>query len=541
MSQPHSSFPSSAAAVTSASAPGGLVPHHRLAFATLPPRVPHKVNSKYIGPICDANIAKPLFDFAPATGNNVDKFRPRQTKHSRCRRNIFVGYSSLSSDDADVPSIADDNDSEDSDDNDTPDEEESAAGDTGYSSEAVETLDEAALAGGRDDDDDRIYEDSGDDYMGEEGMLDDDIYDDEDDDFEFDESALTELDLFDDEQEAILEELELAEDLGMLDDDEFLIKIDDDLVIKARRSGIATNSADDFGSEDKGDDIAMGGDDDIFIMEELELAGAFDEDGKDYRAIDDDTLLEILGLPDEEVAGLDEALALEGEEEIIFQATDKDLKKAEQYFNNVFEEQSRAKSTEIQAEEPAKDKEDETVPQFSFQPLESALELGVVPTEAGVGSGALPGDFGFDPFGFSEKDWFKQTQRAMLSVVPEKKYDKEKEGSLADEENSGYDGGAIPRNMRVKTFDDMEKRPASLIIRDYREAEIRHGRLVSTIRSICIEWQWVLATRVLSTICKILTSIRPTFPLRFFELNPSPFLRTQGHARCDFLAFAGAC
>lgn len=135
---------------------------------------------------------------------------------------------------------------------------------------------------------------------------------------------------------------------------------------------------------------------------------------------------------------------------------------------------------EIQLEEPSKDKDDDITPQFSFQPLESALELGVVPTEAGVGSGALPGDFGFDPFGFSEKDWFKQTQRALLSIVPERKYEEDEESSAGQEE-SGYDGGAIPKSLRVKTFDDMEKRPASLIIRDYREAEIRHGRLVSVV------------------------------------------------------------
>ena len=505
MSHSHSSFfPSASATATSALALVPHHPHHRLAFTgpVLPSHIPLHFNAKSKGPTCDGvDITPSPFDVEPPARNDCyESFRPRLSKHSRCRRNnMFLRYSSLSSDDANISSFSDDAD----DDNDGTETgvlgEESAVADTGYASEAVEALDDAALARGEGDDDEkgRTYEDSDDIFAGEEGVMsdysgieedddddddDDDSYfgdeeDDDDDGFEFDETALEELDLFDDEQEAILNELELAEDLGMLDDDEFLIKIDDDLVIKARRSGAA--SAGESGNDDEDDDIVGGGDDDVFLMEELELAGAFDEDGRDYRAIDDDTLLEILGLPDEEViGGLDEALALEGEEEIIFQATDKDLKKAKQYFDDVFEEQSRAKTTEIQLEKPSKDKDDDITPQFSFQPLESALELGVVPTEAGVGSGALPGDFGFDPFGFSEKDWFKQTQRALLSIVPERKYEEDEESSAGQEE-SGYDGGAIPKSLRVKTFDDMEKRPASLIIRDYREAEIRHGRLVS--------------------------------------------------------------
>ena len=503
MSYSHSSFPSAAGTATSALA---LMlprqPHHRLAFAgpALPPHIPLHANAKSKGPKCGGqNIAAPLFDSEPPARNDCyESFRHRQSKPSRCRlNNMFMSYSSLSPDDADIPSFSDDADG----DNDGTEpgvlDEESAVVDTGYATEAVEALDDAALAGGEGEGDDdekgRIYEDSDDIFAGEEDAIsdytddevdgddDDSYFDDEEDEdedgLEFDESALEELDFFDDEEEAILNEL--AEDLGMLDDDEFLIKIDDDLVIKARRSGTA--SAGEIGNDDEDDDIVGVGDDNIFLMEELELAGAFDEDGKDYRAIDDDTLLEILGLPDEEViGGLDEALALEGEEEIIFQATDKDLKKAKQYFDDVFEEQSRAKTMEIQLEEPSKDKDDDITPQFSFQPLESALELGVVPTEAGVGSGALPGDFGFDPFGFSEKDWFKQTQRALLSIVPERKYEEDEESSAGQEE-SGYDGGAIPKSLRVKTFDDMEKRPASLIIRDYREAEIRHGRLVSVV------------------------------------------------------------
>ena len=311
-------------------------------------------------------------------------------------------------------------------------------------------------------------------------------YDDEDDGgIEFDESFLEEMELFDDEQEAALDELELAEDMGILEDDEFLMKIDDDLVIKAKR--ISDTGGDDVDADYRYADYAVVDDsdnsDDAFLaMEELELAGAFDEDGKDYKAIDDEMLLEILGLPDQRV-GIDEAIALDEEEEVVFRATDRDLQKAQQFLDDVFEGKSRTNSG-TNAGAMKETPEEETMTQFSFQPLESALELGVVPTEAGVGSGALPGDFGFDPFGFSVKDWFKQTQRALLNIVPKKQYEEDEQrrstATASEKQDVGYDGGALPASMRAETFDDMETRPASLIIRDYREAEIRHGRLVST-------------------------------------------------------------
>jgi len=458
-----------------------MAPQHQLAFA-LPSLTRPRTGDSAI-PRGSAPFLKPGALWAgggpsrqgPFWNDSVDgKFLPQhftvappRGQRERCRRDIFSRrHSSISDDDA--ASLSGDESDDDT------------QVDTGYSLEAVDVLDDAALGGeeGQDVGDERIKE-AADyteeaaqvEYSGDEDDADALYYQaaDEDDDeegFEFDESTLQELKFLDDEQNAMLDELEFAEDLGILDDDEFLMKIDDDLVIKAKRVG---NFDEDSVDDDDDDDNDSDG---IFIMEELELAGAFDEDGKDYRALDDDLLLEILGLPDQEV-GLDEALALDEEEEIIFKATDKDLKKAKQYFDGVFEENSRATQITKNKTERSKEQGDEIVPQFSFQPLESALELGVVPTEAGVGSGALPGDFGFDPFGFSERDWFKQVQKSLLSVVPEKTRGKEEKVA------QGYDGSAIPESMRVTTFDDMEQRPASLIIRDYREAEIRHGRLVS--------------------------------------------------------------
>jgi len=397
-------------------------------------------------------------------------------RRRRRRRCVITQYSSLSDDtdgDGDGDAEVEAETSSGTENNSSYDKES-----IGYSSEAVGLLDDADA---------------------EEGEEAEFQYDDEEDDgIEFDESFLEEIELFDDEREAALDELELAEDMGILEDDEFLMKIDDDLVIKAKRiSDVGGDDVDaDYRYADYDDYSTSDGDDgdnsdDAFLaMEELELAGAFDEDGRDYRAIDDDMLLEILGLPDQEV-GINEAIALDEEEEVIFRATDRDLQKAQQYLDDVFEGQSRTNpgtNTKINIEPRVgamkETSEEETVAQFSFQPLESALELGVVPTEAGVGSGALPGDFGFDPFGLSKKDWFKQTQRALLSFVPKKEYEEDEKsrsnGTASEQQDVGYDGGAIPAGMRAKAFDDMETRPSSLIIRDYREAEIRHGRLVST-------------------------------------------------------------
>lgn len=100
--------------------------------------------------------------------------------------------------------------------------------------------------------------------------------------------------------------------------------------------------------------------------------------------------------------------------------------------------------------------------------LEEALLQGVVPAGAGVGSNCLPGDFGFDPFGLSTKDYFKQTQNFLLNLLP----------SNESNENEDVGGAALPLSTKASAplYDDSE-RPPALILRDYREAEIRHGRL----------------------------------------------------------------
>lgn len=75
--------------------------------------------------------------------------------------------------------------------------------------------------------------------------------------------------------------------------------------------------------------------------------------------------------------------------------------------------------------------------------LEQALLQGVVPVSAGVGDDQLPGDYGFDPLHLSTRDTM----------------------------------GRIQRFLWGSTSTSTRTRPAALILRDYRESEIRHGRL----------------------------------------------------------------
>jgi light-harvesting complex I chlorophyll a/b binding protein 1 len=80
--------------------------------------------------------------------------------------------------------------------------------------------------------------------------------------------------------------------------------------------------------------------------------------------------------------------------------------------------------------------------------LEKALLQGVVPVSADVGSDCLPGDWGFDPLNFASRDYILWFQYNVLQSLP------------------GAKKEPLP-----------PPRPSALILRDYREAEIRHGRL----------------------------------------------------------------
>ena len=96
----------------------------------------------------------------------------------------------------------------------------------------------------------------------------------------------------------------------------------------------------------------------------------------------------------------------------------------------------------------------ERVQRAAATDLEKALLNGVVPATAGVGSNCLPGDWGFDPLDLASKDYFCEAQNFLTGVVS---FDGQP--GVRDDQQSG------------------KARPTALILRDYREAEIRHGRL----------------------------------------------------------------
>lgn len=96
---------------------------------------------------------------------------------------------------------------------------------------------------------------------------------------------------------------------------------------------------------------------------------------------------------------------------------------------------------------------EERIRRSAAEDLEQALLQGVVPASAGVGNENLPGDFGFDPLRLAEKDYFRQAQGYLVKILPGG-------GSSVEETDSG-----------------LPERPKALILRDLREAEIRHARL----------------------------------------------------------------
>jgi len=169
-----------------------------------------------------------------------------------------------------------------------------------------------------------------------------------------------------------------------------------------------------------------------------------DDAGELLQEFDKETLLEILGLEDDG-------------ETITIPEEDHNVADPEQFkaWDDLISSQS--------------DTQTKSGIDKGMENLERALARGVVPADAGVGSGILPGDQGFDPWELSTKDYFQQTQNFILKLFP-----KTKNG--VDDENPEVEpeaGGAMP----TVGFVGEEERPPALILRDYREAEIRHGRL----------------------------------------------------------------
>jgi light-harvesting complex I chlorophyll a/b binding protein 1 len=121
--------------------------------------------------------------------------------------------------------------------------------------------------------------------------------------------------------------------------------------------------------------------------------------------------------------------------------------------DNAFENVTNIMSPQSGVRDTTKNVDEEDDIEFfaeASKELENALLQGVVPVDASVGRDTIPGDWGFDPFHLADKDYIRQAQYRLLQLLP----------------------GGNPTNDPPP-----QSRPAALVLRDYREAEIRHGRL----------------------------------------------------------------
>ena len=229
-------------------------------------------------------------------------------------------------------------------------------------------------------------------------------------------------------------------------------------------------------SENKSDKTDSDINDDVFYPrqpQQLEnILGEFD-DGIEWEPMDIDELddfLDNLDYPGDDYVDIDEDLLHEFDKETLLEIleleddgktitiSDDDER---QTGSEDFADWDRLVSDQV-------DNQTKSGIERGIEDLERALMGGVVPADAGVGSGMLPGDDGFDPLELSTKDYFKQIQNFILNILPETK-------SIVDEKlEQEPDAGAA---MPTTGFVGEEERPPALILRDYREAEIRHGRL----------------------------------------------------------------
>lgn len=175
-----------------------------------------------------------------------------------------------------------------------------------------------------------------------------------------------------------------------------------------------------------------------------------DEESGFYDDLDQETEDDFLQRELERLESLEELLMdIEGEEYGEFldmEEIDEEKQKNQDGTNDVEELFSFLQDED--ENEVAVDDDDKDVDRLVTSALENALLQGVVPVSAGVGSECLPGDFGFDPLQLATKDYILKVQYSLLQSLP---------GSIKEP--------------------PPPPRPSALILRDYREAEIRHGRL----------------------------------------------------------------
>lgn len=213
-------------------------------------------------------------------------------------------------------------------------------------------------------------------------------------------------------------------------------------------------------------------DDDIDIYNEDEIDLDQDDD-----LFDDDTILELLNLENEddvntefddedfdELTELERFLEQQGWKVDMNQDDDDDTDDNGSDSPND-DRESLLENKEIQTTNVKQQTKEVVRPSA----LERALLQGVVPATAGVGSKCLPADYGFDPLGLATKDYFKKAQNVLVNLIPERK-------AKDNDADTNQSGAALPLSTKP-LFTDYEDRPAALILRDYREIEIRHGRL----------------------------------------------------------------
>ena len=206
-----------------------------------------------------------------------------------------------------------------------------------------------------------------------------------------------------------------------------------------------------------------------------------DETGELLRGFDEETLLEIRGLEDDgggTVTISDEDRRSESER---FRdshhgpaASSSSSSSSSPYDDDRAKEGGGERTTRIDGGGGSSRSSSSSSRRGGLEDLERALMRGVVPAEAGVGSGMLPGDDGFDPLGLSTRDYFKLVQNFILGLLPARR------GGGADD---GGDDDATSAAAGFAGGEDGE-RPPALILRDYREAEIRHGRLAMLAAAI---------------------------------------------------------
>lgn len=201
-------------------------------------------------------------------------------------------------------------------------------------------------------------------------------------------------------------------------------------------------------------------DDDDELLQDLLMLDGIDSD-EEFNKLNDQSLLELLGLPDidstsDESSEIRRVISTSSREDHddFFLMDDPDpaeLLELEKNVESMFQNEERD-AENIDGETTPEDGSSARSGESSA--LEQALLQGVVPAGAGVGSGCLPGDYGFDPFGLANWDAFPKVQKALLNLLP------------------------APQNKEEdKATSILTSRPTALILRDYREAEIRHGRL----------------------------------------------------------------